>query len=803
MAKVGYRASEDEAAFLSDVDESGDWSLNQWIDYFQADVPEDEPPPLAAEMKKFLAKDKEGDMIFMFPRSPAMDVDVDIDDPLAQARKIFVRPVNSNRLNTYDNGFPELQGVGSVTAQVYHDVCRKKFVEVLRASGIALESFDSVDKDVVFLKAWLPVNGKTIKSLAERFCMNMPFLESSQVTIHKNDHGDPVPAYVEYSTDYAEHLRPFSKIQAINLLRRHVAEEVCLQEMFQQGVVADWFCSGSFEERKELSDTLCSVWKLLCPPTSEEIQLARNYLGEKFAFYIFWVSQTHKGICVLAVPATIVWYLRVHVYLTGHPLLLERIYGNGFLIIMLIGITMHCAAFKSQCTRLAQLWGTRCPLKRARQPLRFSTRLTVRSRAIARNAANGVTFGYLIFAVGIITFSWMAFRHVSVPSVRVIPPAIVSLVLRICWQRIASILTWREDHRNDVAWCDAYTAKVCLVQLPVTICPAFYIAYSMRFTELVCGDSLNHVCEIIRGAGAADLLPFLNATLALREQAPPIYDQYCVSGCYPTNCRKLDGHYSTLQCESNCVESLHWYLWAWLLTWVIEQLVHNLPWFSQRLTGYNASRELSATPAEATPSIDRMANNPHYTGEQYCLDFIEFITLFGMMACFGAVLPEFVLASSFAFIILFKAKMYILINIMHRPHPTGTDSIEIFEYVIVLTGTLAVMSNVGLFCFMLSPMRDLAWPYEALALVILEHVMLLLHLSIYALFPMDPGDVDAIDGLNEHFIQRMKKQGAQGFYRPDAVQDTSAFDVGLYSTSPEGIVRRNQLKESLENELDE
>merc|ERR1719326_1009614 len=144
--------------------------------------------------------------------------------------------------------------------------------------------------------------------------MNVPLKEEHACT---NDEGDAVSAYMEYSEEYDEYFAPFTKIQAIRLLRRRVGEDVNVKQMKQQGVVTNFFIKGSYTESKVLADNLCSFPRMLCLPDNNEAQVVRDYFGEKLGLWSLWVSKTLRGLFLCAVLGLSISIVRVYVKISG------------------------------------------------------------------------------------------------------------------------------------------------------------------------------------------------------------------------------------------------------------------------------------------------------------------------------------------------------------------------------------------------------------------------------------------------------------------------------------------------------
>lgn len=112
-----------------------------------------------------------------------MDGQVDIEEPLALCRKVF-KCKNVGDLDLSDQSFPEL--VDTVPMDVYHNVMRNKFLDVLKVLGLETTTSHSIDSDEIFMKVWLNRSGELIKALAEqqRYFQSYTLLSRSATFLH-------------------------------------------------------------------------------------------------------------------------------------------------------------------------------------------------------------------------------------------------------------------------------------------------------------------------------------------------------------------------------------------------------------------------------------------------------------------------------------------------------------------------------------------------------------------------------------------------------------------------------------------
>jgi hypothetical protein len=572
------------------TDDGSAWTLTDWIDYFENEDTEyvpSEPPRCSADvMYKFLyEQDLEGDMVYVFKRQ--LDDEDDVRNPMEKVRKIFPKKIAYERLDTTDQGFPELLNKPIVPAKLYHTVVRQKFVECLSSTGVKLDSRENEELDQVLLKAWLPPEGKAVKSLAHRFFMLVP-LKGEEYKLPNENNEKVVPTFVEYKDAYSEKIEPFSKIQCIRLMRRRIGELVSIPQMSSQAVLHSSFIKGSYIETKRTSDAVCDWKRLFCPPNDKEVDAIRSYFGEKVALYYLWMGIVIRGLFHLlpiAVVVTVAFWM-LHLFPSVAIMQVLRFSQLAFVVAGLISIMLLAFTFRRESARKAQLWGMKNrnalywgekgSLRLARGGER-GTPLSTRTKTLRRSAHLLVTVGYFGFSIGIITWSLIVFdTDVREKYAYCFPAALLVVILREIWSHIAIVLTDKEDYAVNTYWEDSFSTKLFLIYIPLTLYPGIYIAFIKKLVERWCGSPGETFSEMAaRAVGHyGTLTPALEKTFRHLDASDLIYgiDGVCLSGCYPTSCLNNDCS-NDWGMQSNCMNMLNSYILSYLLVHFFDQAI--------------------------------------------------------------------------------------------------------------------------------------------------------------------------------------------------------------------------------------
>jgi len=410
---------------------------------------------------------------------------------------------------------------------------------------------------------------------------------------------------------------------------------------------------------------------------------------------------------------------------------------------------------------------------------------------------------------------------------------LISLILRELWSVIALRLTDMEDYSENTTWEQALGTKLFMIVVPVTIFPAIHVAFLQKVLQRKCAPSFAILAEQLVGVKNATESSVVIKALRNLEALPDKVGEVCITGCFPTSCQYGEASLqkrlepaamnqdpaATLRCDamslgSNCMDLLHCYLWVYLTLFALVHICKNIAvlWSTDHvgamLKSVISPGSLPPTHAELVADMPSWENHPSivrkYTksllqnigkpsnmqkrqatpGVNYTKSFVDFIELFAMIICFGAVMPGLVWTGGIIFLVLYRIKMHALIHLMHRPYPTGRESTGHFETYIFSVTVLAVIVNAASFCFLLSPMRySLVWSQQVLMWVFLEHGVLVTCIAIQFLFCHEPLDVDRINHENQKMVIKImgREHHKHDTLSCDSPQELSGFDVGVHA----------------------
>jgi len=614
-------------------------------------------------------------------------------------------------------------------------------------------------------------------------------------------------------------MEPFTKNQAIRLLRRRIGEHVDMKQLKRQHIITSCCISGSFGEIKKLNDSVCGWKRLFVLPQSDEADIVRDYFGEQMGLFSLWIATALRGLRDIGLLAIILSCVWLYTHITGVTWKWMRYAQMIFLLAILIWLLCVNSLFARAASRKAQYWGMtnrNAKYWGLRASVLFGSNegkpLSQRRKACHRFVNSCITIGYFLFSVALLTSCLMfAEEYASTRHdlLRCIPTAMLSLLLKEVWVRVAEALTGQEDFAVNTLWERALATKFFLINVSVTLYPAIYIAFIKKILERKCGGSLEEVANDLFSFDVGQTCPVVLEALR-NVQATTFHNetlggtsQTCITGCYPNQCRfsAVDGHCETYSFNSNCTDMLHNYIWIYLFMFLVEHACKLLPAY---LSPANASVELHRVVRlnERRPTHTQLLvenpvfNNKHFhvthrnspnrlsnPGVRNTENFTDFTALFAMIICFGAVMPGLFWVGGFVFLGLYRAKMYTLVHIMQRPYPVGRENIGKFDKFIYMITLLAIICNGGHFCFLFSPMRySWVWQQQVLGFTVLEHSLLCLFVLSNFLFDREPVDIDRITAHNHRIILRLEGNELHNPHicKHAEIQDTDSIDVSVY-----------------------
>lgn len=235
--------------------------------------------------------DQEATYILVFPRATsaknggAVDPNEQIEGARIKAMKIFWRHQNSNSSTTLhklqeDKQFP-LEDSTPVVAKLYQEKMRDMIVTILHNSGFKCATMESIDKDEVFLKVWMPNDGWVIQALAERYQYRVPYkaevygenkIGFKQGRPKTNYEGKPVLAYQEFKRTLEDKLHKFRDVDAIRILEKRLDRWMNLPEMVNQNIITRCFPAAKYADVMHLHEKWASLQHLPTLPKKRKMK---------------------------------------------------------------------------------------------------------------------------------------------------------------------------------------------------------------------------------------------------------------------------------------------------------------------------------------------------------------------------------------------------------------------------------------------------------------------------------------------------------------------------------------------------
>lgn len=741
-------------------------------------------------------------LVQVFKRRPAdwkKDDEEDeemVIDPLPKARKIFVRPHDNGIVNTTDDGFKELSHP-SVPMSVYQEVVRRKYLDVLSASGVEVNSFTSIDCDEVFWQLTMKRQGKALQHLAERYSYRMPIAKSAFLGFAdetfptsvfgeplRNDDGYMVSPYVEYSKEFAESIQEFRHVDEIRILHRRLGEWVDIAALVEQGVLTMQFIPRSQSLHRKLAK---SVWSLRQVFSHDHIHFLRDFFGEEIAFYFCWFRYYILALIPLSIVAGIVLMLRPFISLTA-----RRYTQTTFSFLMVAWCAALVKVFGNRVARINQQWGMAGYEAYDTEISSYDSRLRGSWRQwILRMACKVVTASYCILIIAGVFFIQIKRQSVSaarpgqeqfVATYGAVLTTIQIKVLGFVWSYIALWLTNAENHRTHFQWQSALSLKLIEVKLFNALYPFMYTTFLQRFVDRTCGHSLEEIMTKVPHVNVT----LINSTKWIDYHPHAVFfdrgtqdvdGMMCLSGCYPIECENSGGG-----CFTNCYRDLQANLLvyfpshvAFTICFLIVQILLRKysVWKEER-----EAREMRCSPSKVSVddidsdcdslgrvdsrgrlhegTLERQAKSAPYEymswGGSMVEDFLELAIGFAVTVCFGLVLPVVLFMVLFGHCLEYFLIHYRMVIVTQRPFPYGADGIGPWKSIFDNISVIGIISNVGIACFFEHPLREQSKQEQLIAFLLLEHGMLLVREFVKRLIPDQPTDVDRVRAYNNKYL---------------------------------------------------
>lgn len=778
-------------------------------------------------------------VVFVFSKAKQAGGIVNADAPKEEAEseagKIFFMNQSPQAFQLYQvdlHTFVELETMLKVTEGEYQDLVRKDFLRVLQAGGLQVQSSNSIDGDEIFLKVNLPKEEKRLSQLAKFYRYrkavksdvlndglkaqaeahqahkHVPFREDDLI----NGEGLTVPLFVEYSEEFTDEMEPFTQMDEIRLIMRWVSDRVNLDELQSQNVLVKVFPGANFEQIRHLAKSWANLSWLYVAASKEDALAARDYYGERIAFFFLWFGTYKVQLVYLAIASFGVKFI---VWLSKGSSV-EHWVPNLFVVYLTLWVVIFNETFKRKCSRYAQHWGMKDWAQTEAEVLATYEENMDWRGDVRKTMAPIFTMLYvLLFASAImaITLKNAEMRMHGDMRLADWQPYIVTILMYVCsgsWSYLAAIVVGWENHRTEPRRDDSLAWTLASVKLFVALFPFITLAFLEAYVTQNCQPTLalaavstyrfsgwpagtESITAGVSAVNATELEPYATTALAFLDSYKRETEDgaQCVSGCFPTQCHPYnftDRHHHMIHtkwaCVNSCQENIEYQLVTYYGAQVVAQIVFLLiPIF---LTKYAIVSEIikaaDARQGRARTAIFRyfailrsffgsriseegggggdyslmqyQAKCPAYAygswGGSFVEDFLGVAIGYALLACFSQLKPSMVVVGVCCHFVMYRILAYRMLNVTCRPWPLGADGIGIWQSIMDTIALLAVTCNVALSTFFMPPIKDWNTEYKFLFFILAEKALLSLRTLVGALVKDEPDEVTRIyDNLGD------------------------------------------------------
>eukprot|EP00931_Biecheleriopsis_adriatica_P057391 TRINITY_DN34035_c0_g1_i1.p1 TRINITY_DN34035_c0_g1~~TRINITY_DN34035_c0_g1_i1.p1 ORF type:complete len:867 (+),score=158.53 TRINITY_DN34035_c0_g1_i1:65-2665(+) len=764
-------------------------------------------PELPLRMGKvpFLAEDVILDdagvsYIFLFSRGKRanglVDEQAEVADPLYRYQKIFKERADGKAHDDTQHG-AKLKAE-QISMMSYQELVRAQFLRVLSECGLQASSFESIDRDEVFVTVSFDRDSEEFRSFAERHKYCLPLRSE----VYKDeegfgnyaggepmrDHpfGMPVPAYTEYTDELSPSLEAFQQIDEIRMIEMSLAEWLDTDEMVKQGIAQSCFPAANHEEitslRRDWAD-----WRMLFKvPDYEHIDDVRNYFGERCAFFFVWFTFYVRMLVPLTVLGIFACLRRLPSL--GMSIEWQRYVQIVFGLIIIGWSSIFCKLHTRLEQRVMARWGAHESSATSKKLRHYDPSLENTWKLTATWACVRF-FGlvYVLLFVALVTQLNLLRRsarteildggsrdfHLS-DYVAILTSGLIYM-FSFVWGKLAPRLVKLENYKLESEFEHALVAMVAPLKLFFALYPFLFVAFAKKFVDLTCASTLSEAAYQVYGDDGWPV-PLSNSTLGGRASSIVETDltflkqwhtkandnEVCMFGCYPAYCKDAGDHF---QCKTSCAFQLERSLLVFFFVQSANALVYVL--IPIIFAKYEIHKEMSQRRRRRDTSERRQpysflqvqAKSPDYAyqswGGSFSDDFMELAIGFAVMTCFSVVLPIVALPNFLSNMVEYRLIAYRMTAVTRRPSPRSSEGIGIWKHVFRIISVIAVACNVGLIVMVQFPIRH--WePLHALAaFVLLEHVMLFVRCFISEVIPDVPIDIRRISEFNTALLMKL------------------------------------------------
>mmetsp|Transcript_83861 Transcript_83861/g.234005 ORF Transcript_83861/g.234005 Transcript_83861/m.234005 type:complete len:844 (-) Transcript_83861:81-2612(-) len=785
--------------------------------------------------EKIQIDDQGVDIVLVFPRDTseeAPDATRIVKRPWERCQQLFrkdldeVEECQPARKTGEGGGLSALRR-GPVTEEQYQDTVRQAILDVFhRKSGLRVVAADSYDGDEVFVKLSLDTHSDVAGKLARRYMYRLPIRKSAMTqdsSPRSWDDGDhssedmdeeseypkvnaesrEVPVFVPFNREYRSAFEDFRNVDAIRLAEHRLAEWMDFPQLQMQSVITQRFAAAKYHMVMQLEENWSSLRHICCLPS--EPDEVREYFGERVAFFFLWASFNTRMLTSLVVVAIFVAVSRLWSQ-TGYA----RMRGV-FSAIMVLWAAIFNKVFKRRAQRRQQQWGTKDIDFIQRDRAAYDPDLE-NTWALTFRKGLTIVIALLFCAAFIGVNVWLEVHKAARARERDsshhnwawLQNTVLIKGGSFLWGIMARRLVDLQNHRTWARWEDSLTWTLISVKLFVALFPFLVIAFAKRWSELSCAADIAEAAGLVYGYRADGSL---DTPWGLEIPGPDDYswleghyfsyrNYTCIDGCYPAYCARGTLPSDVEGCTSICILDLQTSLCSVLLTHVGTSIVFIIipivmtrgqVWREMARSKEFQRREDYDLPPYSF--LQLQAKCPVYEyyswGGSLVEDFLELAVSFALFVSFGVVLPEITIVLFLVRFVEYRLLAHRMTAVVCRPWPRPGDGIGEWQGVFEMICNFGILCNVVLLVFTMNPMCQWRKKNQLIAVIVMEHALLLFKVGIDFALGSAPHDVRTIEDFNAR-VQASLRDDQHLAIKEEDMHSINEVDVSFCGCNPSG-----------------
>jgi len=232
------------------------------------------------------------------------------------------------------------------------------------------------------------------------------------------------------------------------------------------------------------------------------------------------------------------------------------------------------------------------------------------------------------------------------------------------------------------------------------------------------------------------------------------------SNLFPFLFISLQQHLPGVNCpEQNCLEELEPALMVYFVSRVTGRFICNLALVVYENSQIFAELKQLKSQFRSYTYVEIQSKCLDYGPERQMDDWTDMILTFAFLSCFNVVVPAIAPVALVTSIIHIRCMAYRNLHSLKRPIPREAPGIGGFQALLDHIEVMAVIVNVGLAIFSLSPLRELPMTIKWLLFCGMQYFLSLMKILMIGEYPIYSADVTSCRSVNKDMLHRLLHSG--------------------------------------------